>query len=150
MRKLDRSNLQILDCWDLPISDLTLIYEYGYWESPLRGGVTTCIFPKICNPCRIMNFWSTRMAGINLPNLNFDVNKNFIKNVFEKTIFSSLEKMFWKFSQTQGLWWFYYGESHSKITKSLEISENLRKKSKTFFRAKKKYIFWKKFLMIFF
>ena len=31
------------------------------------------------------------------------------KTFFEKNIFSWLEKMFWKFSQTQGFWWFYYG-----------------------------------------
>ena len=35
---------------------------------------------------------------------------------------------------SQGFWWFYYGESHSKITKSLESGKIF----KTFFRVKKK------------
>mgnify|MGYP006966916324 CR=1 FL=1 len=51
-------------------------------ESSEGGG--GCIYFQTCNPCRIMNFWSTRMAGINLPNLNFDVKKISSNTFFEK------------------------------------------------------------------
>ena len=48
--------------------------------------------------------------------------------------------MFWKFSQTQGFWWFYYGIPHSKITKSLEIwgkSQNIFSSEEKIFILKK-------------
>ena len=110
--------------------------------------VTTCIFPKLCNPCRIMNFWSTRMAGINLPNLNFDV-KIFHQKRFSKKNLHS-KKCFENFPRLKAFGDFTMGFPIVKSPKAVRYPKIGEKKSKHFFEWRKNIFFEKCFWWNFF